>query len=119
MKPEKLTHLDSAGEARMVDVGDKEATRRVAKAGARIRMSPATREQIAGDTNPKGAVLSTARLAGIQAAKRTSELIPLCHPLPLEHVEIVFGLMEGDRYAARNSFVVKAELGKSEAAHDH
>ena len=91
MKPEKLTHLDSAGEARMVDVGDKEATRRVAKAGARIRMSPATREQITGDTNPTGAVLSTARLAGIQAAKRTSELIPLCHPLPLDHVEIVFG----------------------------
>lgn len=90
MKPDKLTHLDSTGEARMVDVGEKDSTRRVARASARIRMNPATREQITGETNPKGAVLATARLAGIQAAKRTSELIPLCHPLPLEHVEVTF-----------------------------
>ena len=90
MKPEKLTHLDSSGEARMVDVGEKDSTRRVARAGARIRMGLETREQITGETNPKGAVLATARLAGIQAAKRTSDLIPLCHPLPLEHAEITF-----------------------------
>ena len=88
MKPEKLTHLDSSGEARMVDVGEKDSTRRVARAGARIRMGPETREQITGETNPKGAVLATARLAGIQAAKRTSDLIPLCHPLPLSRVAL-------------------------------
>ena len=74
----------------MVDVGDKETTRRCARAGASIRMSSTTREQVTSDTNPKGAVLSTARLAGIQAAKRTSDLVPLCHPLPLDHVEVVF-----------------------------
>ncbi|MEE3231291.1 MAG: cyclic pyranopterin monophosphate synthase MoaC, partial [Planctomycetota bacterium] len=97
MKPEKLTHLDSSGEARMVDVGEKDSTRRVARAGARIRMGLETREQITGETNPKGAVLATARLAGIQAAKRTSDLIPLCHPLPLEHAEITFSWeSEGD-----------------------
>ena len=90
MKPEKLTHLDASGEARMVDVGEKDSTRRVARAVARIRMGPEPREQITGETNPKGAVLATARLAGIQAAKRTSDLIPLCHPLPLEHAEITF-----------------------------
>ena len=90
MDSDKLSHLDSSGEARMVDVGSKETTRRSARAGASIRMSPATREQVTSETNPKGAVLSTARLAGIQAAKRTSELVPLCHPLPLDHVEVVF-----------------------------
>lgn len=91
MDSEKLSHVDSSGEARMVDVGDKETTRRSARAGAIIRMNSATREQVTSDSNPKGAVLSTARLAGIQAAKRTSDLIPLCHPLPLDHVEVVFG----------------------------
>jgi len=97
MKREKLTHLDSSGEARMVDVGEKDSTRRVARAGARIRMGMETREQITGETNPKGAVLATARLAGIQAAKRTSDLIPLCHPLPLEHAEVTFSWeSEGD-----------------------
>lgn len=90
MEPEKLSHVDSAGDARMVDVGAKETTRRSARAGARIRMNSATREQVTSDSNPKGAVLATARLAGIQAAKRTSDLIPLCHPLPLDHVEVVF-----------------------------
>ena len=90
MDSEKLSHLDSAGEARMVDVGGKETTRRSARAGARIRMKAATREQVTSETNPKGAVLSTARLAGIQAAKRTSDLVPLCHPLPLDHVEVLF-----------------------------
>ena len=90
MDSEKLSHVDSTGEARMVDVGDKETTRRSARAGASIRMSPATREQVTSDSNPKGAVLSTARLAGIQAAKRTSDLVPLCHPLPLDHIEVTF-----------------------------
>ena len=90
MDSEKLSHVDSTGDARMVDVGDKETTRRSARAGASIRMNSATREQVTSDSNPKGAVLSTARLAGIQAAKRTSDLVPLCHPLPLDHVEVIF-----------------------------
>ena len=90
MDSEKLSHLDSAGDARMVDVGAKDTTRRSARAAARIRMNSAIREQITSDSNPKGAVLATARLAGIQAAKRTSDLIPLCHPLPLDHAEVMF-----------------------------
>jgi len=109
MKREKLTHLDSSGEARMVDVGEKDSTRRVARAGARIRMGPETREQITGETNPKGAVLATARLAGIQAAKRTSDLIPLCHPLPLEHAEITFSWeSEGDAEGGNALLLVEA-----------
>ena len=90
MDSEKLSHLDSTGDARMVDVGGKETTRRSARAGASIRMNSATREQVTSAPNPKGAVLAPARLAGIQAAKRTSDLVPLCHPLPLDHVEVVF-----------------------------
>ena len=109
MKPEKLTHLDSSGEARMVDVGEKDSTRRVARAGARIRMGLETREQITAETNPKGAVLATARLAGIQAAKRTSDLIPLCHPLPLEHAEITFSWeSEGDNESGSALLLVEA-----------
>ena len=109
MKPEKLTHLDSTGEARMVDVGEKDSTRRVARAGGRVRMTTETREQITGETNPKGAVLATARLAGIQAAKRTSELIPLCHPLPLEHVEVSFSWApDGEAEAGEALLLVEA-----------
>jgi cyclic pyranopterin phosphate synthase len=85
---ERLTHLDAAGRARMVDVSDKETTDRRAVATATIRVSPETARAVkAGDT-PKGDVLGTARIAGIQAAKRTSELIPLCHPLPLSFVGV-------------------------------
>jgi cyclic pyranopterin phosphate synthase len=85
---EPLTHLDPAGRARMVDVSDKAATDRRAVARAVVRVSPQTAEAVkAGDT-PKGDVLGTARIAGIQAAKRTSELIPLCHPLALSYVGV-------------------------------
>jgi len=85
---ERLTHLDSAGRARMVDVSDKTATDRRAVARAVVRVSPRTADSVkAGDT-PKGDVLGTARIAGIQAAKRTSELIPLCHPLALSFVGV-------------------------------
>jgi cyclic pyranopterin phosphate synthase len=83
-----LTHVDAAGRARMVDVGDKEVTRRVALARGRVRMRPETAAQIAANTIAKGDVIATARLAGIMAAKRTGELIPLCHPLPLDFVDV-------------------------------
>ena len=83
-----LTHLDAKGAARMVDVGGKAATRREATATGRILMSAAAARAIAEGATKKGDVLAVARVAGIMAAKRTSELIPLCHPLPLSKVEI-------------------------------
>jgi cyclic pyranopterin monophosphate synthase len=84
----RLTHLDGAGRARMVDVGDKAVTTRVATAAASVLMRPATLRLIAKGALPKGDVLAVARLAGIMAAKRTAELIPLCHPLPLSYVDV-------------------------------
>ncbi|MBI3919105.1 MAG: cyclic pyranopterin monophosphate synthase MoaC [Betaproteobacteria bacterium] len=92
MARRRLTHFDSRGQARMVDVGGKAETRRVARAGGRIAMSSDTLEQIAAGTGSKGDVLGVARIAGIQAAKRTSELIPLCHPLALTRIDIDFVL---------------------------
>jgi cyclic pyranopterin monophosphate synthase len=85
---ERLSHLDSTGAARMVDVGGKQPSERHARAEARLRMSPETAELVQRGDAPKGDVLGTARLAGIQAAKRTSELIPLAHPLPLTFVDV-------------------------------
>jgi cyclic pyranopterin phosphate synthase len=88
MTGDRLSHLDSAGNARMVDVGGKEESERWARAQAVVRMSPqAARAAVAGDA-PKGDLIGTARLAGIAAAKRTSELIPLAHPLPLTSVDV-------------------------------
>jgi cyclic pyranopterin phosphate synthase len=84
----ELTHLDAAGHARMVDVGAKEETRRTAVARGLVRMLPSTLALITAGGLPKGDVLATARIAGIMAAKRTSELIPLCHPLMLTHVAV-------------------------------
>ncbi|MGJ4950444.1 cyclic pyranopterin monophosphate synthase MoaC [Bradyrhizobium sp. HKCCYLS20291] len=83
-----LTHIDARGEARMVDVSDKAATERTAIAEGRVVMSPATLELIVSGNAKKGDVLGTARIAGIMAAKRTSELIPLCHPLALSKVTV-------------------------------
>jgi cyclic pyranopterin phosphate synthase len=83
-----LTHLDAAGRARMVDVGEKAVTPRRAVARAVVRMSPATAAAVAAGDAPKGDVLGTARIAGIQAAKRTGELIPLCHPLALDFIDV-------------------------------
>ena len=83
-----LTHLDDQGAARMVDVGAKETTARRAVARARVRMSPDTAAAVVAGDAPKGDVLGTARIAGIQAAKRTGELIPLCHPIGLDHVDV-------------------------------
>ena len=85
---EGLTHLDSAGNARMVDVGDKPATERRAVARAVVRVTPETAALVQAGDAPKGDVLGVARIAGIQAAKRTSELIPLCHPLALSKVTV-------------------------------
>ncbi len=84
----ELTHLDSGGQARMVDVGAKPATERTAVARAVVRVTPATASLVAAGNAPKGDVLATARIAGIQAAKRTSDLIPLCHPLALTYVGV-------------------------------
>jgi cyclic pyranopterin phosphate synthase len=87
---EKLTHFDERGTARMVDVGAKEETRRVATAAGTIRMKPATLSLVLQGTSRKGDVLGVARVAAIQAAKRTSELIPLCHPVVLTSVSVEF-----------------------------
>lgn len=84
----KLTHFDTSGDAHMVDVGGKDSTRRVAVAGGRITMQPDTLALITAGGHKKGDVLGIARIAGIMAAKRTSELIPLCHPLAITRVDI-------------------------------
>jgi cyclic pyranopterin phosphate synthase len=91
-----LTHLDEQGRARMVDVAGKEVTGRRARARARVRMSPEAAAAVAAGEIAKGDVLGTARIAGIQAAKRTSELIPLCHPLPLTFVGVDASVDEAD-----------------------
>ena len=88
----KLTHLTQAGDAHMVDVGDKPATRRRARAEGRIRMKPETLALIREGGHGKGDVLAVARIGAIMAAKKTAELIPLCHPLPLSRVEVEFEL---------------------------
>jgi cyclic pyranopterin phosphate synthase len=91
----ELSHVDEHGRVRMVDTGDKPNTARRAVASARVLMSPQTVAAVAERRTPKGDPLETARVAGILAAKRTAELIPLCHPLPLSHIDIQASL-EGD-----------------------
>jgi cyclic pyranopterin phosphate synthase len=88
MSDEHLTHLDDAGQARMVDVGAKEVTERAARARARVRMSASSARAVQAGDGPKGEVLGVARLAGIQAAKQTAQLIPLAHPLPLTFADV-------------------------------
>lgn len=92
---EKLTHLDDTGAARMVDVGGKTQTQRVAIASGTIRMQPDTLEAVRLGNGPKGDVLGAARIAGIMAAKKTADLIPLCHPLPLDSVSVDFTFESG------------------------
>jgi cyclic pyranopterin monophosphate synthase len=92
---ERLTHLDESGAARMVDVSAKQATRRRAVARAFVRMSQETAAAVAAGDAPKGDVLGVARIAGIQAAKQTGSLIPLCHPLGLDHVDVRASVVEG------------------------
>ncbi len=95
-----LTHLDEQGDARMVDIGGKPLTRRRAVAEGFVRCSPELLERIERDDLEKGSVFQIARIAGIQAAKRTDQLIPLCHPLPLDSVEVDLKI-EGGRVAIR------------------
>jgi cyclic pyranopterin phosphate synthase len=103
---EHFTHFDAAGAAHMVDVGGKDVTKRVARAGGRILMQPATLALVAAGGAKKGDVLGVARIAAIQASKRTSDLIPLCHPLPLTRVAVDFAL---DREAGAVTIEVTAE----------
>jgi cyclic pyranopterin phosphate synthase len=105
MAEKTLTHLDQKGEARMVDVSAKAATERVAVAEGKVMMAPATLELVLSGNAKKGDVLGTARIAGIQAAKRTHELIPLCHPLPITKVEIA---IEPDKKLP--GFIVRATV---------
>ena len=108
-KPGALTHLDARGRIQMVDVGEKAVTRRVAVARGAVRMAPATVGAIVAGRLQKGEALAAARIAGIMAAKRTHELIPLCHQIPLEVVEVDFrpkqraGLIEIQARAATSS----------------
>ncbi|MDP2728928.1 MAG: cyclic pyranopterin monophosphate synthase MoaC [Dehalococcoidales bacterium] len=92
----ELTHLDSGGEARMVDIGDKADTRREAVAGGRVIMKPGTLEQIRAARLKKGDVLAVARVAGIMAAKKTPDLIPLCHPILTDEISVDFDLSAED-----------------------
>ena len=94
--PHELSHFDAAGQAHMVDVGTKDDTHRVAVAAGTIRMKPETLAIVRSGTAKKGDVLGIARIAAIMATKRTSELIPLCHPLPLTHVSVEFRMDEQD-----------------------
>jgi cyclic pyranopterin phosphate synthase len=106
--PRKLSHYDAAGRARMVDVSGKIATRREAEASAFVQIKPSVLKALPG--NPKGNPLQVARLAGIMAAKRTAELIPMCHPLPLAHVAVDLSLCENG-VAITTKVVTTAETG--------
>lgn len=105
-----LSHIDEAGLARMVDVGDKPATERVAIAEARVQVSEQLAEQIRANTLAKGNLLEVVKLAGIQAAKRTSDLIPLCHPLPLDVVH-VSAVLDGQTITIRAQAKTTAKTG--------
>ena len=104
----ELSHVDPSGAVRMVDVGAKPATRRRAVASGEVRMSPETARALR--ELPKGDALTTAQLAGIMAAKRTSELIPLCHPLPLSNIELSLDV-DGDAVAIRAVVETTAQTG--------
>lgn len=107
----ELTHFDETGASRMVDVGEKPVTKRIAQASGLIRMQPATRQLITDKKLSKGDVLEVARLAGIMAAKRTDELIPLCHSLPLDAVRIDFNEIGNDAMRIEASVEVTAKTG--------
>jgi cyclic pyranopterin monophosphate synthase len=103
-----LSHVDASGDVSMVDVGAKPVSRRTARASARVRMAPETVRTL--HALPKGDALTTARLAGIMAAKRTADLIPLCHPLALTHVDVRLDLDE-DAVAIESSASTTAQTG--------
>ncbi len=96
MSQDDLTHFDATGQAHMVDVGSKPETERIARAEGSIRMRPETLALVLAGDAKKGDVLGIARIAAIQAAKRTGELIPLCHPIPLTRVAVEFAIDEND-----------------------
>jgi cyclic pyranopterin phosphate synthase len=106
--PKKLSHYDGAGRARMVDVSDKARTRREAEASAFVLLTPAVLEAL--PRNPKGDPLEVARVAGIMAAKRTAELIPMCHPLPLTRIDVDLRLCENG-VAIASKVTTTAETG--------
>ena len=114
-KPGKggLSHIDARGRARMVDVGEKPITERVATAAATIRMNPATLRLIRSGKVAKGEVLAVARIAGILAAKRTAEIVPLCHPLPIEVCGIDFTPRAGGRLDIEATVKVSGKTGVS------
>ena len=107
-----LSHINAQGEAQMVDVTDKKVTRRQAVAEGKVKMSLSTLEAIEAGNAPKGDVLGTAKIAGIMAAKKTADLIPLCHPLPLKKIEVN---LQSNRdlpgYVIRATVTTKAETG--------
>ncbi len=96
MTQDNLTHIDETGAARMVDVGDKAITRRIARAGGTVRLNAETLRAVIDNQVKKGDVLATARIAGIMAAKRTHELIPLCHPLAITRAAVEFDIDEAE-----------------------
>ncbi len=105
MRNGKLTHVNRKGEARMVDITEKEVTDRIARATGRVLISSELLKQLKADSLAKGDALAVARIAGIQAAKRTAELIPLCHQLPLSEVEIDISLKEKPASVVIETFV--------------
>ncbi len=107
----ELTHVDSKGQAKMVDVGDKPVTNRRAKARAQIRVSLELFRKLQENSLAKGDFAATARIAGIQAAKRTAELIPLCHPLPLELISVEVSLEEANHVVIETEVRSKSNTG--------
>jgi cyclic pyranopterin phosphate synthase len=122
---DRLTHLDERGRARMVDVGAKPVSDRVARARATVRLSPRTAAIVLAGEAPKGDVLGTARIAGIQAAKRAAELVPLAHPIPLDFIDVEAAVDPGSgevtieaeaRTSARTGVEIEAMTACSVAA---
>ncbi|MCD6216362.1 cyclic pyranopterin monophosphate synthase MoaC [bacterium] len=106
----EFSHIDEKGKVKMVDVSEKEITRRIAVADGFVRIKPDVLNQITEGKMPKGDVLSTAKIAGIQAAKKTGELIPMCHPLGLDHADIEFEIVE-DGIKITATVIVHAKTG--------
>jgi cyclic pyranopterin phosphate synthase len=107
----ELSHFDASGASRMVDVGDKPVSRRLARASAAVRMAPETLTLILERKSKKGDVLDVARLAGIMAAKRTADLIPLCHPLAIDSVAVDFTSPDGETLVIGGTVAVEAKTG--------
>ena len=108
--PQRLSHLDEAGSAHMVDVSGKDVTARTASARGRVEVSAQVVDLLRGDGVPKGDALAVARIAGIQAAKRTPDLIPLCHPLPIDAVSVELEVAD-DAVLIRSSVTTTARTG--------